>query len=49
MKNNWEKNLLIVTTIGLVVGTSGMYERLAYGHLGMNYGSVVPWGVIGGL
>ncbi|MFH1596393.1 MAG: hypothetical protein ABIG94_08520 [Pseudomonadota bacterium] len=46
MKNNkWEKNLIIVTIIGLVVGSWGMYQRLAYGHLGMNYGSFVPWGL----
>lgn len=45
MKNNWEKNLIILTIIGLVVGSWGMYQRLAYGHLGMNYGSFVPWGL----
>ena len=46
MKNNkWEKNLIIVTIIGLVVGSWGMYQRLVYGHLGMNYGSFVPWGL----
>jgi molybdopterin-containing oxidoreductase family membrane subunit len=46
MKNNkWEKNLIIVTIIGLVVGSWGMYQRLAYGHLPMNYGSFVPWGL----
>jgi molybdopterin-containing oxidoreductase family membrane subunit len=46
MKNNkWEKNLIILTIIGLVVGSWGMYQRLAYGHLHMNYGSFVPWGL----
>jgi molybdopterin-containing oxidoreductase family membrane subunit len=46
MKNhNWEKNLIILTIIGLVVGSWGMYQRLFYGHLGMNYGSFVPWGL----
>src|SRR5512147_1569830 len=45
MKSNWEKNLIIVTIIGLVVGSWGMCQRLVYGHLGMNYGSFVPWGL----
>ncbi len=46
MQNNkWGKNLIIVTIIGLVVGSWGMYQRLAYGHLPMNYGSFVPWGL----
>ncbi|MBM4293349.1 MAG: hypothetical protein FJ126_00375 [Deltaproteobacteria bacterium] len=41
----WEKNLIILTIIGLVVGSWGMYQRLAHGHLAMNYGSFVPWGL----
>ncbi len=45
MKKKWEKNLIILTIIGLVVGSWGMYQRLAYGHLPMNYGSFVPWGL----
>jgi molybdopterin-containing oxidoreductase family membrane subunit len=45
MKQNWEKNLIILSIIGLVVGSWGMYQRLVYGHIPMNYGSFVPWGL----
>lgn len=46
MKNHkWENYLIILTIIGLVVGSWGMYQRLAHGHLPMNYGSFVPWGL----
>ena len=45
MSDKWFKNLIIVAVIGLVVGAWGMFQRLAYGHLPMNYGSVVPWGL----
>jgi Ni/Fe-hydrogenase subunit HybB-like protein len=45
MKPKWEKNLIIAAIIGLVVGSWGMFQRLAYGHLPMNYGSMVPWGL----
>ena len=47
MSNNdkWFKNLIILSVIGLVLGSWGMYQRLVYGHLPMNYGSFVPWGL----
>jgi Ni/Fe-hydrogenase subunit HybB-like protein len=45
MSDKWFKNLIIVAVIGLVVGAWGMFQRLAFGHLGMNYGSFVPWGL----
>lgn len=28
-----------------LVGLYGWYDRLAYGHLNVNYGSLVPWGL----
>lgn len=46
MQNHkWENNLIILTVIGLVVGSYGMYQRLVFGHIPMNYGSFVPWGL----
>ena len=45
MSEKWFKNLIIVAVIGLVVGAWGMFQRLAYGHLPMAYGSYVPWGL----
>lgn len=36
---------MIASLIGLVVGSWGMYQRLVYGHIPMNYGSFVPWGL----
>jgi molybdopterin-containing oxidoreductase family membrane subunit len=45
MRNSWSKYLVIASIIGLVVGSWGMYQRLAFGHLPMNYGSFVPWGL----
>ena len=45
MSDKWYKNLIILSVIGLVLGAWGMFQRLAYGHLGMNYGSFVPWGL----
>jgi len=45
MSDKWFKNLIIVAVIGLVVGAWGMFQRLTYGHMGMNYGSFVPWGL----
>jgi molybdopterin-containing oxidoreductase family membrane subunit len=34
-----------LSVFGLVIGAWGMFQRLAFGHLGMNYGSFVPWGL----
>lgn len=45
MTRKWEKNLIALAIIGLVVGSWGMYQRLIYGHIPMNYGSFVPWGL----
>jgi molybdopterin-containing oxidoreductase family membrane subunit len=45
MSEKWFKNLIILSVFGLVIGAWGMFQRLAYGHLGMNYGSFVPWGL----
>jgi len=45
MSDKWFKNLIIVAVIGLVVGAWGMFQRLAFGHIGMDYGSFVPWGL----
>jgi Ni/Fe-hydrogenase subunit HybB-like protein len=45
MSDKWFKNLIIIAVIGLVVGAWGMFQRLAFGHLPMNYGSFVPWGL----
>jgi Ni/Fe-hydrogenase subunit HybB-like protein len=45
MKPKWEKYLIIAAIIGLAVGSWGMFQRLAYGHSPMNYGSMVPWGL----
>jgi len=45
MSEKWFKNLIILSVCGLVIGAWGMFQRLAFGHLGMNYGSFVPWGL----
>ena len=45
MSEKWFKNLIILSVFGLVIGAWGMFQRLAFGHLGMNYGSFVPWGL----
>ena len=45
MNEKWYKILIGVCLAGLVVGSWGMFQRLAYGHLPMNYGSFVPWGL----
>jgi molybdopterin-containing oxidoreductase family membrane subunit len=45
MSEKWFKNLIILSVFGLVIGAWGMFQRLAYGHLGMDYGSFVPWGL----
>lgn len=45
MSDRWFKGLIILAVFGLVVGSLGMYMRLVYGHLPMNYGSFVPWGL----
>jgi Ni/Fe-hydrogenase subunit HybB-like protein len=45
MSDKWFKNLIIISVIGLVIGAWGMFQRLAFGHIGMNYGSFVPWGL----
>lgn len=45
MTRKWENNLIILAIIGLAVGTYGMYQRLVFGHVPMNYGSFVPWGL----
>ena len=45
MSEKWFKNLIILSVFGLVIGAWGMFQRLAYGHMGMNYGSYVPWGL----
>jgi protein NrfD len=45
MSDKWYKSLITVAVIGLVLGTWGMFQRLYYGHLPMNYGSFVPWGL----
>ena len=45
MSEKWFKNLIILSVFGLVIGAWGMFQRLAFGHMGMNYGSFVPWGL----
>jgi Ni/Fe-hydrogenase subunit HybB-like protein len=45
MTERWQRILIILSIIGLVVGSWGMYQRLVYGHIPMNYGSFVPWGL----
>jgi molybdopterin-containing oxidoreductase family membrane subunit len=45
MSEKWFKNLMILSVFGLVIGAWGMFQRLAFGHMGMNYGSFVPWGL----
>ncbi|MEW6386348.1 MAG: NrfD/PsrC family molybdoenzyme membrane anchor subunit [Thermodesulfobacteriota bacterium] len=45
MNEKWYKIIIGVCLAGLVVGSWGMFQRLAYGHLPMNYGSFVPWGL----
>ena len=45
MNNKWHRYLILAAIIGLVVGSWGMYQRLMYGHIPMNYGSFVPWGL----
>jgi molybdopterin-containing oxidoreductase family membrane subunit len=37
--------LLIVGMAGLALGLIGLANRLLYGHVGMAYGSYVPWGL----
>lgn len=37
--------LLIVGIVGLAAGLVGLANRLLYGHVGMAYGSYVPWGL----
>lgn len=45
MTRKWENNLIVLSIIGLVIGSWGMFQRLVYGHVPMNYGSFVPWGL----
>jgi len=37
--------LAALAIIGLLVGSWGMFDRLAHGHISMAYGSYVPWGL----
>jgi len=39
------KFILIASLIGIVVGSYGMFERLAYGLNPVAFGSYVPWGL----
>ena len=46
MNANGFKRLFWITGMVLFgAGLLGWYDRLAHGHLGANYGSVVPWGL----
>jgi molybdopterin-containing oxidoreductase family membrane subunit len=43
-----EKNfryIVLVAILGLIIGSWGMGARLLYGHMYMDYGSYVPWGL----
>ncbi len=36
---------MILSVIGLILGSWGMGSRLIFGHASVNYGSYVPWGL----
>lgn len=39
------RTLAALAILGLIVGSWGMFNRLAHGHISMAYGSYVPWGL----
>lgn len=40
-----EKFLWFIAILGFIAGAYGLYDRFANGHLNVNYGSYVPWGL----
>lgn len=45
MQSKVYKTLFSLGLIGLLIGLTGMVNRLWFGHVGMAYGSYVPWGL----
>jgi protein NrfD len=43
--NGLKRLFWIAGVVFFAAGLLGWYERLAHGHLGANYGSLVPWGL----
>jgi len=43
--SRWEKFLWFAATAGFAVGAFGLYDRLVWEHLHVDYGTAVPWGL----